>query len=183
MKRPAYRDLVADMLLMRAQNKHKGRYPAAPVDALTRGHTDPNHANNLTQITLFATCIEDKHYELFCDRRNRLYRWLLPEQLAARMGQIYVLVRQASRENSKTLKTRPPTATMGLIPVCSDIHPAQYGAVGNDLSVLKGQRQPVLPLRRYLRHGRGRGKAGRRRSMAPRRYRRPGPCRPAASTT
>ena len=61
------------------------------------------------------------------------------EQLAARKGQIYVLVRQASREKLEALKTRLPTATAErLIPVYGDITQPSMGLSANDLSVLKG---------------------------------------------
>ena len=61
------------------------------------------------------------------------------EQLAARKGRIYILVRQSSRDKLDILKARlPAAAAERVIPVYGDITQPNMGLSANDLSVLKG---------------------------------------------
>jgi len=61
------------------------------------------------------------------------------EQLAARQGKVYVLVRESSRDKFDKLRDRlPAAASERLIPVIGDITAVNLGLSANDLAVLKG---------------------------------------------
>ncbi len=61
------------------------------------------------------------------------------EQLLARKGHIYILVRQSSREKLDALKARlPAAAAERVIAVCGDITAPNMGLSANDLAVLRG---------------------------------------------
>jgi NAD(P)-dependent dehydrogenase (short-subunit alcohol dehydrogenase family) len=61
------------------------------------------------------------------------------EQLAARRGNIYVLVRESSRDKFERLRERLPSAAAErLIPVSGDITSPNLGLTANDQAVLRG---------------------------------------------
>ncbi len=62
------------------------------------------------------------------------------EQLAARQGQIHVLVRESSKQKLEALKARLPAAAAArIMPVYGDITAVNMGLSASDLSALKGK--------------------------------------------